>query len=298
MSFSRDDKDLCHFDVTVDENAPATYEQRAKVRTSPEEFGAALCNNYRNPNDPDPRNRDRNLVIHYLEVVDPSVTVALPASHRRIFFRQPTPETKYETARDIITRFATRAFRRPVNKDEPDRLLKLFELGDKQGETFERSAQIALEAVLVSPHFLFRGELQNDPDNPKSIQPIDEFALASRLSYFLWSSMPDDELFAEAQRGTLRKHLDAQIKRILKDPKSAAFVENFAGQWLQIRNLKFAAPDPKQFPEFDDNLRAAMAKETEMFFTDILRQDRSVLDFLGADYSFVNGRLAKLYGLE
>src|SRR5262249_24919334 len=109
---------------------------------------------------------------------------------------------------------------------------------------------------------------------------------------------PDDELFAEAERGTLRKHLEAQIKRMVKDPKSAAFVDNFAGQWLQIRNLKLAAPDKKEFPEFDDNLRAAMAKETEMLFTAIIQQDRGVLDFLDADYTFVNGRLAKLYGIE
>src|SRR6185295_8373996 len=120
--------------------------------------------------------------------------------------------------------------------------------------TFEKSVKIALEAVLVSPHFLFRGELQTDPGNPKSIHPIDEFALASRLSYFLWSSMPDDELFVEAGRGTLRKHLEPQIKRMLKDTKAVALVDNFSGQWLQIRNLKLVAPDKKLFPEFDDSL--------------------------------------------
>jgi len=130
------------------------------------------------------------------------------------------------------------------------------------------------------------------------VRPVDEFALASRLSYFLWSSLPDDELFALAEGKALRKNLEQQVKRMLKDPKAKAFVDNFAGQWLQIRNLKLAAPDKKLFPEFDDNLRAAMAKETELFFTDIVRQDRSVLEFLDANFTFINERLARLYGIQ
>jgi len=129
------------------------------------------------------------------------------------------------------------------------------------------------------------------------VQPVDEFALASRLSYFLWSSLPDDELCALAGRKALRKNLEQQVKRMLRDPKAQALVDNFAGQWLQIRNLKLVAPDKSLFPDFDDNLRASMAKETELFFTDIVRQDRSVLEFLDADYTFVDGRLAKLYDL-
>src|SRR6185369_16822088 len=213
------------------------------------------------------------------------------------FFRQPAPGTKIEVAREIVGRFATRAFRRPVVKEEVDRLMKLFALADANGESFEKSVEVALEAVLVSPSFLFRGELQPDPNNPAVMRPVEEFALASRLSYFLWSSLPDDELTALAGRKALRKNLEQQVKRMLKDPKAQALVDKFAGQWLQIRNLKLVAPDKNLFPDFDDHLRASMAKETEMFFTDIVRQDRSVLDFLDADYTFVNGRLAKLYDL-
>jgi hypothetical protein len=170
-------------------------------------------------------------------------------------------------------------------------------MADKEGESFENSVKLALEAVLVSPHFLFRGELQPRPRDPNSIHPIDEFALASRLSYFLWSSMPDDELFALAERGKLRKTLDAQVRRMLKESRARALVENFAGQWLQIRNLKLIAPDTVQFPEFDDNLRAAMEKETQLFFEAIMKGDRSVLEFLDSDYTFVNERLARLYGI-
>ena len=300
MSFSLDDKELKKFDVTAEEPAPAIYELHLPISAGEHKFAAAYLNNYRNPKDPNPKNRDRNLVIHYLEVedTDPSRPPVLPESHKRIFFRQSTAQTRRETAREIIGRFAIRAFRRPVTEEALDRLMNLFSLADTNGESFEQSVQVALEAVLVSPCFLFRGEVQPEPNNPAVVHPVDEFALASRLSYFLWSSMPDEELFGLAERKALRKSLEQQVRRMLKDPKAKALVDNFAGQWLQLRNLKLAAPDKKEFPEFDDDLRAAMAKETELFFGDIVQQDRSVLEFLDAEYTFVNGRLAALYGMK
>ncbi len=221
----------------------------------------------------------------------------LPETHRRIFFRRPTPETKRECALEIIGQFAKRAYRRPVAESELNRLLKLFERAEAGGDNFEAGVKIALEAVLVSPHFLFRGEIQPEPDNPKSVHPVNQFALASRLSYFLWSTMPDDELFAQAESGTLRKNLSTQVRRMLRHPKAGALVENFAGQWLQIRDLQLVKPDWEQFPEFDRALRAAMKKETELYFEHIMREDRSVLEFLDSDYTFVNGRLARHYGL-
>jgi hypothetical protein len=140
--------------------------------------------------------------------------------------------------------------------------------------------------------------LQRDPDNPAAVYAVDEYALASRLSYFLWSSMPDEQLFTLARKKTLKKNLEAEVRRMLKDPKSRALVDNFAGQWLQLRNLKLVAPDKKTFPEFDDTLRDAMQSETEMFFSNVIREDRSVLDFLAADYTFVNERLARFYGMN
>ena len=168
----------------------------------------------------------------------------------------------------------------------------------KDGGDFNASIKLALEAVLVSPNFLFRGELQPQPDNPHSARAIDDYALASRLSYFLWSSMPDDELFALAAKGKLHGDLENQVKRMLQDRKAHALVENFADQWLQIRNLAAASPDRDAFPQFDDDLRASMVAETEMFFENVMREDRSVLEFLDADYSFMNGPLAKLYGIQ
>jgi len=222
----------------------------------------------------------------------------LTETHKRIFTKEPVPGKERDTAHELIGNFARRAYRRPVTKEEVDRLTGLYDFARAQGDSFEGGVKMALEAVLVSPYFLFRGELQPEPNNPRSVHPINEFALASRLSYFLWSSMPDEELFAQAERGTLRKNLEAQVKRMLRDPKSRVLVDNFAGQWLQTRNLKLMTPDKKLFPEFDDALRAAMQKETEMFFESIMREDRSVLDFLNADYTFANERLAKFYGIS
>src|SRR5438445_714619 len=151
MSFSLDGKELKKFDVTAEEPTPQVYEMRAQVPAGTHKFSAAYLNNFRNPKDPNPKNRDRNLVIHYLEVedTDPSQPPILPETHKRIFFPQPTPETKTEAAQEIISRFAARAFRRPVAQEELDRLMKLFALGDTNGESFEQSVKLVLEAVLV-----------------------------------------------------------------------------------------------------------------------------------------------------
>jgi len=199
-------------------------------------------------------------------------------------FRPPTltlPPQK--GAKQFLETFATRAYRRPVTKQELDRLLRLG----------QDDLTVALRAILVSPHFLYRWEGER-PRAPL----LDEYALASRLSYLLWSSMPDDELFAHARKRTLRKNLEKQVRRMLADPKASALTENFAGQWLQLRNLANITPDPKTFPAFDDALRDSMRKETEMFFARIVREDRSVLEFLTADETFADRRLARHYGID
>jgi len=301
MTFKLGKKDLRTFDVPVEIGDARVYEVRLRVPAGTERFSASYINNLVNNTDKDPKKRgDRNLIIEYLEVAGPlDVPLPpLPETHRRIFVREPAPTNKVDYAREIITRFATRAYRRPARTDEVDRLVKFVQSAMKQGDSFERGIQIALQAVLVSPHFLFRGELQPEPNNPDAVHPINEFALASRLSYFLWSSMPDDELFGLAAKGALRKNLDRQVRRMLKDSKSRALVDNFAGQWLQLRNLRIATPDAKTFPDYDDALRAAMQGETEAFFEHIIHDDRSVLDFLNANYTFANERLARHYGLK
>jgi len=239
----------------------------------------------------------RTFVVRQLMLLSPPQPVKAPQSQYLIF--RPgagQPNLEY-AARAIIQSFGKRAFRRPLGANEVERFIWIYKQAGLKGGNFEQSVQTALTAILVSPHFLFRGELQLQPDNPQSTTLISEWALASRLSYFLWSTMPDEALFAEAEHGTLRKNLDAQVKRMLADPKAAALVENFGGQWLQIRNLKLVQPDAKTFPEWDQALATAMERETELLFETIMHEDRPVLEFIGADYTFVNERLAKHYGV-
>jgi hypothetical protein len=175
--------------------------------------------------------------------------------------------------------------------------MRLFGQARESGDGFEASVKQALMAVLVSPHFLFRGEIQSNPDNPHETHRVSEYALASRLSYFLWSTMPDDELFRLAGQGRLRRNLAGQVKRMLIDPRSRALVDNFAGQWLQLRTLDIVSPDEKLFPGFDASLRSALRQETESLFEHVLRKDRPITEFLTADYTFVNEPLARHYGI-
>ncbi|HJZ53786.1 MAG TPA: DUF1592 domain-containing protein [Gemmataceae bacterium] len=206
----------------------------------------------------------------------------------------PDPvEEERQRAYSILMAFADRAFRRPATHDEVNRLLRFVEDARRNGDGFEHGIRVGFQAILCSPHFLFRIESAGSPGR------VNDFELAVRLSYFLWSSCPDEELFAHAARGTLRQgnNLARQVRRMLRDPKARALSENFAGQWLRIRGLKEFTPDPARFPDFDEPLRAAMMRETELFFDAVVREDRSVLDFLDADYTFVNDRLARHYGI-
>jgi hypothetical protein len=203
-------------------------------------------------------------------------------------------EARLDSARRIIARFAELAYRRPVPPDELERALGVYRLADDHGESFERAVQFALTAVLASPHFLFLVE----PEPTRDDRPLTEYELASRLSYFFWSSMPDEELFREARERTLRANLRQHVVRMLRDPRSSRFVENFTGQWLQLLRLGGASPDRALFPGFDEPLRAAMKRETEEFFAHVLRENRSILELVDSDYTFVNERLAQHYGLE
>ena len=200
---------------------------------------------------------------------------------------------------DILRGFADRAFRRPATHDELTRLLGIVLSAEKDGEGPESSIELALAAVLASPRFLFRPGMFDDSGQSGAPLPADDFDLASRLSYFLWSSMPDEQLFRLASQGTLRRaeNLRAQVLRMLRDRKARALAENFASQWLQTRKLDEFTPDRNLFPGFDESLRSAMLEETRLFFATIQDEDRDVLEFLDADYTFVNDRLARHYGI-
>ena len=234
----------------------------------------------------------------YAEAVGPSA-----ASLKDIYVCGHTDgHHKPDCARKIIASMARRAFRGPVSKTEVDKLVKLVSTAQKQGDSFEEGLCVAIEAMLVSPHFLFR--IEHDPAPAAgvnaAVHPISQYELASRLSYFLWSSMPDEELLQAADKGVLSqpKALESEVRRMLRDPKSHALAENFAGQWLELRKLESVKPDRQRFPEFDDYLRASMRRETELFFENIVTEDRSILEFIDGNYSFLNERLAKLYGVS
>ncbi len=286
------------FEVQADRQHPATIEVNVRGKGRTGHFGLALLNAYRDPDITGTNKYRRGIIMRSVSVDGPynAPPPVLPETHKQIIAHREGQSPR-ESAREIVARFATRAFRRPVKAEEVDRLLVLYDRAEKEGERFENRIRLALQGVLVWPAFLFRVEVDPSAAKPGNAYPVDEYALATRLSYFLWSSMPDEELFTLAGQGKLRENLEAQVKRMLRDPKSAAFVANFSGQWLTTRKLAYVMPDPKEFPSFDDELRAAMVRETELFFEAILRENRSILDFLDADFSFVNERLAKHYGI-
>ena len=245
---------------------------------------------------------DGNPSVRSIEVGGPfdGVVPRESAAREKIFVCLP-PEGRLDEeglcARRILSALARRAYRRPLTDGDVGILLEFYEEGRRAGR-FEDGIQTALERMLVDPEFLFRVEREPEGVAARGGR-ISEIELASRLSFFLWSSIPDDELLDLASQGTLgdQSVLDNQIRRMLADPRSTALVDNFVAQWLQLRRLRNASPDPTVFPEFDENLREAMQRETELFLESQLREDRSVLDLLQADYSFINERLARHYGL-
>jgi hypothetical protein len=223
------------------------------------------------------------------------------AARKRVFPHEPeSDDQRIDAARQNVREFATKAYRRPLTANEEDRLFEIMRSAFQQGASVPEIFETVTAAILSSPHFIFRVEQDPEPEDEDGIRELDGFELASRLSYFLWSSMPDQRLFDLAQSGELKKHsvLAAEAKRMLADPKSRALVDNFAGQWLQLRDVSRLMPDPEKYPDFDGELRTAMRRETEMFFEAMIRDDRSVLEFLSADYTYVNERLARHYGID
>lgn len=258
------------------------------------------------------------LVLQWLEVEGPLLDSWPPPSYRRLLGdlpqesvpgegerREVVSQQPIEDAERILRAFARRAFRRPVNDTEIQVILDRVRKKLDEGISFEKALRVGLKAVLVSPHFLFRreqiastsrGEAES---NPNGFRPLDEFSLASRLSYFLWSSMPDEELLLLAERGTLSRPdvLRDQVERMLEDEKAQAFTENFAGQWLGLREIDATQPDRQLYPEYDKQLRASMVKEVYLFFEEVLTQNLSLTSFVDAEFSFLNERLAKHYGI-
>ncbi len=288
MAFRLDGRTLQVGDVPATVVKPGTYEHRLKIPAGEHRVGVGFVNDYYRPRHPDPSQRDRNMAVASIEIEGPLDRRVLPVSHRRL-----VPVDKSDASfRRVVKRLAGRAWRRPLTNAETTRLLAAVQKAAPKDASFESRLRVAITAVLVSPRFLFRAE--TDPKDAPEIRDLDGYEIATRLSYFAWSSMPDDALFARAAAGELARDdvLVAEIDRLLHDPRASALARNFASQWLRIRGLDEAAGEG-----LDDELKEAMRTETEMFFEAILREDRPVHELIEANFTFANQRLAKLYGL-
>lgn len=249
--------------------------------------------------------KDRNLIVHSVELEYPESAgsaIPLPPSHRYLVRKQPdnASDAAWDAAMSYNVRLLMRrAYRRPVTAAEVTRVVTLSKTVRARKLSFERGLQLALQAVLVSPNFLYKVEVDPDPNNPKATRTLNPYELATRLSYFIWSSMPDDTLLAAAESGKLATdvQIDAQVSRMVKDAKSLSLAQNFAGQWLNLRKAAVVQPDVARFPTFNEGLRRAMQQETELYFDRIVRDDRPVMELVKSDYTFLNEPLAKHYGI-
>jgi hypothetical protein len=304
VTLKLDNTEIKTLDVPATADKPGVYEEKIQVKAGKRRLVVAFINDFYDEKLPEGQ-RDRNFALDFIEVIGP-LDAQAPASEiqKQIIFREPapgaSPKEQDECAQEILTKLARRVWRRPVTPQELERLLRPVQMARKDNEPFERGIQLALQMMLVSPNFLFRAEVDAEPNNPKANRNLNDYELATRLSYFLWSSTPDEKLTWWSDKGALNKpeNLVHNARRMLKDPRSRALADNFAAQWLQLRLLDQVSPDPQTFPEWSDELRAAMKAETLAFFQYVVREDRSVLELLDANYSFINEPLAKLYKVQ
>jgi hypothetical protein len=291
----------------VNHDMEAGYKARIPVKAGTHAIAAAFQKDTVLPEGIIFRQRFDNIQSHFEGVGQISVSgpynVQGPGatpSRDKIFVCHPSAAAEEAAcAEKIFTALAHRAYRRPIAADDVPQLVALYKQGAETGG-FEAGVRLGLQKILVSPDFIFRMELDPADSPAGSIRRVSDIELASRLSFFMWSSIPDDELLAVAERGELGDPsvLESQVRRMLADPRSQALVKNFAGQWLFLRNVPAVQPDPAAFPDFDENLRQAMHKETELWLESTLQENRSVVDLLKTDYTFVNQRLAEHYGIK
>ena len=293
-----DGKSQSTLEVSASQNAPQTIERKLELKAGRCRISLAFINDFYKPELPEGQ-RDRNAYVEWMEIEGPQndAQKTLPSSHKQIIFVSPNEIKANEdaAARKVVSRLARRAYRRPASPEDVERLMSAYRAGRQNGGSFEEGVQIALQATLVSPRFLFRLET----DNRTGERALNSWELASRLSYFLWSSMPDEELMKLASQDKLREDrvLEAQVVRMTKSPKARALADNFAAQWFTLRNLQNVAPDPTVNPDWNEDLRRDMKQETLLFFNDIVQNDRSVLEFLDGKWSYLNANLARHYGL-
>lgn len=296
LSLRLDTKSVAEFEVSATQASPQEFSVKVRLSRGTHQIAAHFTNDYYEKD-----KADRNLAIESISIAGPldEATTERSAAWSRVFAPARGDGTDAEKARRVLREFAGRAYRRPAGEAQVDSLTRVYAGERDAGRSFEESIRTALSAALVSPSFLFRGVAHPDAGNPDARYALDGHELASRLSYFLWSSAPDDELLAKAADGSLASNtvLAAQTARMLNDAKAAAFVENFSGQWLQLRALESHIVDAARFPECDEQLRADMAREATLFFADLIASGRGVLDLIDARDTFLNARLAAHYGV-
>ena len=281
------------------------YEIPLTIEAGEHEIAAGFLNEYLLPetSSEGDLNSAFNYSVDYVLIGGPYATkrVGIKESQERIFICRPADvEQEEDCARKILSNLARRGYRGPVTPEDINPLIALFSEGRKDGGSFEHGIEMALSGLLVSPRFLYRSPALPEGGNVNEIYELSDIDLASRLSFFLWSSIPDEELLLIAEEGNLKKPeiLSAQIDRMLIDPKARALVDNFGGQWLHLRNVQDWTPDPERYDYFDNSLRYAFQQETELFMANMIKEDRSILDLIDADYTFVNERLAEYYGID
>mgnify|MGYP002777847024 CR=1 FL=1 len=296
MNLTVDNAAVGSFDVDAVEAGPKVYEAKVVLKAGVHKFAVEFTNDFW-----DQVNMlDRNLIVDWFKVEGP---LNLPPGDNpqrtRIMICDPDKDGEEPCLREILGAFARRAWRRPVTGEELDRLMQFVADAKAAGDPWEAGLRVALQAVLVSPYFVYRVELDPDPTD-LTPHPLTDHELASRLSYFLWSSMPDDELFAAADAGTLHEpaQLEAQARRMLGDPRAHALIDNFAGQWWLIRNVDVAFKDVAMFPQWGDVLRSAMRREIELFAESFFTADRDMAELMTAKTTHVNAALAAHYGVE
>lgn len=297
MSVSADGRVLETFEVAALRDAPGVFEVEATLSEGAVTLSVGFLNDYYD----EPSGEDRNLYVDWIELEGPVGATQRPSSTRAEILTC-IPETDAprnevtDCAREIVSSFGKRAWRRPLESTEVDRLVEFVDLALDEDDGFETGIRLALKATLMSPNFIFRVELDEDLDDPTP-RPLSDHELASRMSYFIWSSMPDDQLMQRADEGTLQDPdvLRAEVQRMLDDPKAAALVDQFATQWLYIDAIRDAHPDEEIFPSFDEDLRAAMREETRLFVAELFAENAPLKTLLTADFTYVNDRLAEHY---
>jgi hypothetical protein len=305
MRFSMDGRELGELDVETKPSKLVYFdpfsdgEMRLYLPEGDHVFRAAFLNDdFVKGIDPkDAYNNKKNKYIGSITFIGPFPSKVEKASRKKILICDPA--SGHACVEKIVANLAHHAYRRPATKQEVASLMKFVAMAKASGQSTEQGIQLALEAMLVSPEFLFRVERDPNPLDPEKAHRLSDTELATRLSYFLWSSMPDDELLTVAEAGKLKDPatLDAQVKRMMTDKKAAAFADNFAGQWLEIRNLDSITPDPQKFKAWTPQLKDEMRTETNMFFQHVLSENRPISEFIDAKYTFLNEDLAKFYGI-